>query len=183
MPDDDLTSPVVSDTGDAGESSAWVRTQRRLVQSGLFAATLGVVFAFGALAVLPSLLGSRAQSWAVVTLVAAGLMLVLCGIQVVAWRADGPVTGGRKRMSWTAHVLSYAVTLLALIAGLSASSAAGLGSISAGLWAFTLLLVLVAQVTAGVQYLRPIGQAPGTVPAHLRRLRAWIRASQTREDA
>ena len=174
----DPSSPAVSD---AGEAAAWVRTQRRLVQSGLFAATLAVVVAIGALAMLPSLLGPGAQGWAVVTLVAAGLMLVLCGIQVVAWRSDGELTG-RRRVSWTAHVLSYAVTLLALIAGLSASSAAGLGSISAGLWAFTLLLVLVAQVTAGVQYLRPIGQAPGTVPAHLRRLRAWIRASQTRED-
>ena len=179
MPDDDASSPVGSD---AAATATWVRTQRRLVQGGTFAATLAVVVAFGALAMLPSLLGPRAQGWAVTTLVAAGLLLVLCGVQVAAWRPDGEAAGGRKRLSWTAHLLSYAVTLLALIAGLSASSATGVGSISAGLWAFTLLLVLVAQVTAGVQYLRPVGEAPGTLPAHLRRLRAWIRDSQQRED-
>lgn len=173
--------PTLTGMPDA-DAASWLVAQRRLVQVGTFAATLGIIAAFAALAVLPSLLGPRAQGWAIVTLVAAVAMLVVCAVQALAWRPDAEPSGRRVRVSWVSHLVSYAVTLLALIAGLSAASATGVGSVSTGLWAFTLLLVLVAQVTAGVQYLRPSGEAPGTLPAHLRRLRAWIKRSQERED-
>lgn len=179
MAEADSTAPVASGTDDRAD---WISGQRRLVQVGAVAATLGVVAAFAAFAMMPVLLGPRAKAWAVVTLVAAALMLGVCVLQVVVWRSDRAPTGGRLRLSWAVHLVSYAVTLLALVAGLSASAATGLGSVSTGLWAFTLLLVLVAQVTAGVQYRRAVGEPPGTVPAHVRRLRAWIKRSQERED-
>jgi hypothetical protein len=54
------------------------------------------------------------------------------------------------------------------------SDAAGWVTASAGLLAITLLFVIAAQVLAGVQFLRPSGP-PGTLPAHIRRLKEQSR--------
>jgi O-antigen/teichoic acid export membrane protein len=162
------------------DRAAWRLVQRRLVLAGTVAAALAVLASGGAYALLPVLLGERTRLWAVVAIAAAAAMLAVCVLQQSAWRR-GDVSTDRTRLSWAVHVISYAVTLLTLVACLSAASAAGLGSVATGLWAFELLLVLVAQVTAGVQYLREDGP-PGTVPAHIRELRAWIKRSQERED-
>jgi O-antigen/teichoic acid export membrane protein len=162
------------------DRAAWRLAQRRLVLAGTVAAVLAVLASGAAYALLPILLGERTQLWAVVAIAAAAAMLAVCVMQHSAWRR-GDLSADRRRLSWAIHVISYVVTLLTLVACLSAAAAAGLGSVAAGLWAFELILVLVAQVTAGVQYLREDGP-PGTVPAHVRELRAWIKRSQERED-
>jgi hypothetical protein len=61
---------------------------------------------------------------------------------------------------------------------MAASAAAGWSAASAGLLAVAFILVLAAQVLAGVQFLRPSGP-PGTLPAHMRRL---IEKSRSRND-
>src|SRR4029453_19089937 len=87
----------------------------------------------------------------------------------------------RARLSWIVHLLSYAVALAALFTCMEGSAGAGWITASALLLTVTLFLVLAAQVLAGVQFLRPSGP-PGTLPAHIRRLREqsrWRNDSQS----
>ena len=59
--------------------------------------------------------------------------------------------------------------MVGLLACMAASADAGWTATAAILLAMTLVLLLAAQVLAGVQYLRPSGP-PGTVPTHMRRM-------------
>jgi hypothetical protein len=153
----------------------------RLTKIGAACAVLAVLAAAGALVLFPPFAGGGAapgRGWAVGALVSAVLMLAICVIQVIVWRrAMASWLGrwlqdlhGEARLSWIVHLLSYAVALAALFACMIGSDAAGWLSASSGLLAVTLLFVLAAQVLAGVQFLRPSGP-PGTLPAHMRRLR------------
>ena len=74
--------------------------------------------------------------------------------------------------------MSYAAALLGLLACMAASAEAGWTAAAAQLLALTLLLILAAQVLAGVQFLRPSGP-PGTLPAHMRRI---VARGQTRTE-
>jgi hypothetical protein len=155
----------------------------RLTQIGAICAGLGVVAAAVAVALFPSFAGAGAgRSWAIGALVSAALMFVICLIQVVVWRRAMASWSGRRphdlygeaRLSWIVHLVSYGIALAALFTCMEGSDAAGWVTASAGLLAITLLLLLVAQVLAGVQFLRPSGP-PGTLPAHIRRLREQSR--------
>jgi hypothetical protein len=153
----------------------------RLTQIGAACAVLGVLAAAGAVMLFPPFAGGGAgagRGWAVGALVSAVLMLAICLIQVIVWRRAMASWLGRRpqdlhgeaQLSWIVHLLSYAVALAALFACMVGSDAAGWLSASSGLLAVTLLFVLAAQVLAGVQFLRPSGP-PGTLPAHMRRLK------------
>jgi hypothetical protein len=155
----------------------------RLTQIGAACAGLAVVAAAVALAQFPSFAGAGAgHSWAIGALVSAALMLAICLIQVAVWRRAMASWSGRRphdlhgeaRLSWIVHLLSYVVALAALFTCMEGSDAAGWVTASAGLLAITLLFVIAAQVLAGVQFLRPSGP-PGTLPAHIRRLREQSR--------
>jgi hypothetical protein len=155
----------------------------RLTQIGAVCAGLAVVASAVALARFPSFAGAGpGRSWAIGALVSAALMLIICVIQVVVWRRAMASWSGRRvhdlhgeaRLSWIVHLLSYAVALAALFTCMEGSDAAGWVTASAGLLAITLFLVIAAQVLAGVQFLRPSGP-PGTLPAHIRRLREQSR--------
>lgn len=163
----------------------------RLTQLGVACAAVGVALAAAAVAVFPSFTGVEVgRGWAVAALVAAVLMLALCVTQLVVWRiAMASWRGVRPedlrteaRVSWIAHLVSYAVAVLALLAGMAGSAAAGWTATASVLLAFTLLLVLVAQSLGAVQFLRPSGP-PGTLPAHMRRMiaRAQPRAPRPGE--
>jgi hypothetical protein len=150
----------------------------RLVQVGSACAVVAVGLAAAALATFPSFTGApEGRGWALTALVAAVAMLAACVIQFAVWRrAMASWRGVRPedlhaeaRLSWITHLASYAIALLGLIACMTASAEAGWTATAAALLAFTLLMVLAAQVLAGVQFLRPSGP-PGTLPAHMRRL-------------
>ena len=64
---------------------------------------------------------------------------------------------GEARLSWITHLVSYAVALVGLFGCMAASADAGWSSNAAVLLGLALLLILAAQVLAGVQYLRPSG--------------------------
>lgn len=121
--------------------------------------------------------GDPGVGWAITSLVAAVLMLAICVIQIQVWRrAMASWRGqliqdlhGEARLSWIAHVISYPVALVALFGCMTASADAGWSSTAAVLLGVGLVLILAAQVLAGVQYLRPSGP-PGTLPSHMRRL-------------
>ena len=155
----------------------------RLTEVGTVCAALAVVAAAVAVVLFPSFAGAGAgRGWAIGALVSAGLMLVICAIQVAVWRRAMASWSGRRmhdlhaeaRLSWILHLLSYGVALAALFTCMEGSAEAGWITTSAVLLTGTLFLVIAAQVLAGVQFLRPSGP-PGTLPAHIRRLREQSR--------
>jgi hypothetical protein len=159
----------------------------RLTQIGTACGVVAVIAATAAVVVFPRFAGAGpGLAWAVGALVSAALMFVICVIQVAVWRrAMASWLGkrvqdlqGEKRLSWIAHLTSYAVALAALFMCMAGSAAAGWSSAAAVLLGVSLLFVLAAQVLAGVQFLRPSGP-PGTLPAHIRRM---SRRSRYRND-
>jgi hypothetical protein len=154
----------------------------RLTQIGAVCAVVAVIAAGAAVILFPSFAGAGpGLAWAVAALVSA-LMLAICVIQVAVWRrAMASWLGkrvqdlhGEKQLSWIAHLASYGVALVVLFTTMAGSAAAGWSSASAVLLGLTLLFVLAAQVLAGVQFLRSSGP-PGTLPAHIRRLKVRSR--------
>jgi hypothetical protein len=150
----------------------------RLTRAGVACGAVGVVLAAAALVTFPSFSGApEGRGWAVTALVAAIVMLAICVLQLVVWRiAMASWRGVRPedlhteaRLSWIAHLVSYPVALVALLAGMAGSASAGWTAVSSVLLAFALLMILVAQALAAVQFLRTSGP-PGTLPAHMRRL-------------
>ncbi|HEY5821642.1 MAG TPA: hypothetical protein VIT20_06680 [Propionibacteriaceae bacterium] len=159
----------------------------RMTEIGAVAAVVAVVLAVVAVVRFPSFDASGTGiGWAVTALIGAVLMLAVCVIQVAVWlRAIASWRGqrvqdlhGEARLSWITHLCSYPVVVIALLGSIAGSTYATFAATSAVLLGLSLLFVLVAQVLAGVQYLRPSGP-PGTLPAHMRRL---IQRSQQRED-
>jgi hypothetical protein len=159
----------------------------RLTLAGAVCAVLGVLTAIGALATFPAFgANDTGAGWAVVALIAAVAMLAICVVQVLVWRrAMASWRGtrvqdlhGEARLSRIVHLVSYAIVLVALWACIAGSINAGVTATAAALLAITLLFIILGQVLAGVQYLRPSGP-PGTLPAHMRRL---IERAQRRND-
>ncbi len=159
----------------------------RMTYAGAVCAVVAVAAAVAALAVFPFFTDDRTGlGWAIAALVAAVLMLAICVIQVAVWRRAMASWRGQRlqdlhaeaRLSWYAHLVSYAAALLGLLACMAASAEAGWTAAAAQLLALTLLLILAAQVLAGVQFLRPSGP-PGTLPAHMRRI---VARGQTRNE-
>ena len=152
--------------------------QLRLTQAGNVVAVLAIAASIGAIATFPDYTGtSTGSGWAVASLITSLVLLGICTFQHMAWlRAMAEWRGERDydlasltRVSWILHIVSYAVVLFGLYATIAGSIAAGTTATAASLLAFALLFMVVAQVLAGVQYLR-ISGPPGTIPAHLRRL-------------
>lgn len=171
------------DVGDYGARAqpalvASLSPQLRMTQVGNIAAVLASVAAVGAIATFPNFAGGPTGSgWAVGAFLASIVLLVICTYQHVAWRrAMAEWRGDRDydlasltRISWVLHLVSYAPVLFGLWASIAGSVAAGPTARASALLAVALLLMVIAQVLAGVQYLRVSGPS-GTIPAHLRRL-------------
>jgi hypothetical protein len=181
---EDPSRPIVAYGATAQPAiAARMAPHLRLTQIGAVCAGLAVVAAVVAVALFPSFAGAGAgRSWAIGALVSAALMLIICVVQVLVWRRALASWSGRRihdlhgeaRLSWIVHLVSYAVALAALFTCMEGSAGAGWVTASAVLLTVTLFLVIAAQVLAGVQFLRPSGP-PGTLPAHIRRLREQSR--------
>jgi hypothetical protein len=181
---EDPSRPIVAYGATAQPAiAARMAPHLRLTQIGAVCAGLAVVAAAVAVALFPSFAGAGAgRSWAIGALVSAALMLIICVVQVLVWRRALASWSGRRvhdlhgeaRLSWIVHLVSYAVALAALFTCMEGSAGAGWVTASAVLLTVTLFLVIAAQVLAGVQFLRPSGP-PGTLPAHIRRLREQSR--------
>lgn len=168
--------------------AARMAPQLRMVQIGGVAAVAGVGCAVGAVARFPAFeVGDGGGAWAVVALVGAVAMLAIAAIQLLtwqralaSWRGQRPQDlNGERRLSWIAHLVSYLVVLVVLLATMGGSAYATWQATAATFLALTLLFVVTAQVLAGVQFLRPSGP-PGTLPAHMRRLMARAQANEDR---
>ena len=141
----------------------------RLTQVGVACGAVGVVLAAAALATFPSFSGAPRGAAGPHRPGGGDRMLALCVIQLVvwriamaSWRGDRPEDlHAEARLSWIAHLVSYPVALVGLLAGMAGSAAAGWTATSAVLLAFSLLMILAAQALAAVQFLRPSGP-PGT---------------------
>jgi hypothetical protein len=154
----------------------------RMTLVGTLCAALAVVTSVVALVVFPDFGGAtRGPDWAVVAIVVSLVMMVVTFVQLMAWRRAMAVWRGERsddlagatRVSWFAHLLSYLVVLVGLWACIAGSIAAGTSTAAATLLGFALLFLLLAQILAGVQYLRTVGPS-GTIPGHLRRLSTAI---------
>ena len=163
----------------------------RMTYAGTVCAVGAVAAAVAALAVFPFFTDDRTGlGWAITALGAAVLMLAVCVIQVAVLRRAMASWRGERlqdlhaeaRLSWYAHIASYVAALVGLLACMAASAEAGWTATAATLLALTLLLLLAAQVLAGVQFLRPSGP-PGTLPAHMRRIVARSQAAARSEDS
>ena len=150
----------------------------RMTIIGSVCALLAVIAGAVAIALFPSFSADDpGVGWAITALAATLFMLAAAVIQVFVWRrAMASWRGlrmqdlhGEARLSWITHLTSYAVALVGLFGCMAASADAGWSSNAAVLLGLALLMILAAQVLAGVQYLRPSGP-PGTLPAHMRRL-------------
>ena len=114
--------------------AAMMAPQLAVAIAGTGSAFVAVVTAVIALVVFPSFAPSdTGPSWAAAAVVAALAMLAVGIIQVLAWqRALLSWRGerlrdlhGEARLSWIAHVLSYPITLVAVLASVAGSAAAG----------------------------------------------------------
>jgi len=193
MLDDEYDPQQIANYGARAQPALVARMtpQLRMTQAGLGVAILAVASCVGAIYTFPSFGGGAdgsgfagstdGSTWAVGALIASVVLLAICSFQHVAWqRAMAEWKGERdsnldpwRKASWVAHVLSYVVVLFALWTCIAGSLAAGTNATAAAMLAFALLFMVVAQVLAGVQYLRICGP-PGTIPAHLRRLNVEI---------
>lgn len=157
---------------------ARMRPQLRLTQLGNAVALLALVSAVLGVVWYPryDAIGGG-FGWAVTTLVCSGVLLLICSFQHFCWLRAMTEWSGRAdlrleplmRVSWIVHLLSYLVVLVTLWSTVTAVVYAGWMATSAVALTLCLVLMLAAQVTAAVQYLRMSGP-PGTVPAHMRRL-------------
>ena len=195
----DSARPEAAETGYAAEDiGAYGMSQQpaivarmapelRMIQVGTVSALLGVICGLVALVRYPTLWGGTSGvGWAATALAGAVVMLAIAVIQLMAWRrAFASWRGerpqdlhGEARLSWVAHLVSYLVVLVTLLAAMAGSADATWSATASAFLALTLLFVVAAQVLAGVQFLRASGP-PGTLPAHMRRL---IQRSREKED-
>ena len=122
---------------------------------------------------------STAVPWIVTLLAAAAAMGLLCVVQVrlwnLAWRrwVEAIPTDRVERGSWVLHVVSYAVVLVGIFAGVAASHDVGFAGTVSTFATLALVPLIAAQVLGAVQHVRRDGP-PGTVPTHVRRLSARI---------
>lgn len=158
--------------------------QLRLIQAGTASAALAVVTAVIALVAYPGDAGS--DIWFPVgALVSAAALLGICLTQWIiwrrafaAWRVDQTFADDRSvALSWWLHVASYPVLLVAIYLSIEASALGGFAALPGFVLGIGVLLLLIAQVSAAVQYLRTDG-GPGTIPNHVRALMAKIQAQR-----
>ena len=134
MSHDEDPSQQVAAYGDTAQPAIAARMapHLRLTQIGAASALLSVIAAAAAVIMFPSFAGAGpGLAWAVGALVSAGLMLIICVIQVVVWRRAMASWLGKRvpdlrvetQLSWIAHLMSYAVALAALFTTMAGSAA------------------------------------------------------------
>ena len=164
--------------------AGWLRQQLALI-------VIGAVLALGSLATaVAGLLAFPFDSADVLGYPVSGTVgsavLTVCNLVILlVWAvAVGRVRAGRQFVErpWrivalTAHIMSYAATLVAMFGALAASALAGWDSPSGVLFGLAFLLAIFGQILAGSQDLRDSGP-PATVPTYLRRLNAVVQSKR-----
>ncbi len=179
MPDEDVDPQQTAEDRSGPQPAVVARMmpQLRLTQAGNGVALLASLCSVAAVYTYPAAGGHSGKDWAISALVASCAMLAICTFQhlvwlraMASWKGErGDDLGPMTRWSWIVHLVSYAVVLFGLWACIAGSVAAGATATASALLAFALLFLVLAQVLAGVQYVRTSGP-PGTIPAYLRRL-------------
>lgn len=177
-----MTSQGASRRGAAELEEQVARAQRTTLVVALGTLLSTVALVLGVLALNAAFTGaadSTAVPWIVTLLACSAAMGLLCVVQVrlwnLAWRrwVEGIATERLQRVSWWLHVVSYAVVVVGLFAGIAASHDVGFAGSVSTLATLALVPLVAAQVVGAVQHVRRDGP-PGTVPTHLRRLSARI---------
>ncbi|GAB3624478.1 hypothetical protein GCM10027418_25630 [Mariniluteicoccus endophyticus] len=174
---------AVSEVGTFGvpaQPAVAERMRPRLLRTraGLALAVVSAASALGALMTFPVF--DPATGWLPWLLfTATALMVAICAFQAWVWNEAMAEWEGRRDVnlapytmpSWYAHLGSFAVVAAGLVGALGVMRDAGTTA-AVFWWALAALVTLVAaQVLGGIEYFRVAG-APGTLPAHFRRLHA-----------
>ncbi|GAA3717845.1 hypothetical protein GCM10022204_42220 [Microlunatus aurantiacus] len=145
--------------------------QLRKTLLGTVVAALGVASSVAGLVSYPDLDGVfQGRGWAQALVAVSAAMLVLCLWQHLSWRRAIAVWHGERNsdlaavvaVSWILQLVSYAISVLALVVCAIALIEVGRFATTAVFLVLSLLAVLAAQILAGVQYVRAEGP-PGTV--------------------
>ncbi len=179
MRDEEYRADQVPSYGTHEQPAIFARTarHRRTTLVGTLVAVLGLAVSVVSLARYPDLEGSYlGRGWVVAMVGSSAVMVLICAWQHLSWRRASRVWHGDSEddlalvvaVSWVAHLLSYAVAVTGLVVSMVAIAELGWYATSAVLLMLALVALLVAQVLAGVQYVRTSGP-PGAVPAHMHR--------------
>lgn len=130
----------------------------------------------------------RGLGYPIAALVCSAVLLLICTFQLVAWRMAMAEWRAEHdfdlafwaRISWVAHLFSYVVVIAAMWVSITAVLHAGSDAAATTFLMVSLILMVAAQISAGVQYLRA-GGPPGTLPAHMRNLVARAERSRRGE--
>lgn len=126
---------------------------------------------------------SRVLPLLVTLLAAAAAMGLVCVVQLRLWNlarlrwSTGGSTERLERVSWVLHLLSYAVVVAGIFAGVATSQRVGFAGSVATFATLALVPLVAAQVLGAVQHVRRHGP-PGTVPTHVRALAARVERSR-----
>lgn len=178
MRDEQYASEDLPSYGAHEQPAIVSRSRRHLHKTllGTVVAALGMAFAATALVTYPDIDGvHQGRGWTQAMLWCSAAMLVVCLWQHLSWVRATAVWHGRRTsdlvavvaVSWILQLVSYAISLIALVVCVIALFEVGRFATTAVFLVLALIALLAAQVLAGVQYVRAEGP-PGTVPAHLK---------------
>ncbi|MGD7706797.1 hypothetical protein [Microlunatus sp. Y2014] len=183
MRDEEYRPDQVAEYGVKAQPALVQRARRHLPQVyvGLGLAVCSTAASVAIWLTYPSFSGETVI-WPLVAVTATALMLLICAVQAGAWRAALKVWSGEsearldtvKRISFVAHVVSYALVLAGMFALLWVLADGGFATPSGVLAMVGLVSLVAAQAIGAVRFLRRSGPS-GTLPAHIRRLRALER--------
>jgi hypothetical protein len=151
-----------------------MRPLLRMSQVGNAAAVLAVLLALVALLVYSDFYGDVGRGWTVASFVCSVLLLGVCTFQHVSWQRAMAVWRGQRpddleriaRASFLAQFASYALIAIALVTTIVSVLTASWAATSSVLLIISLVIMIGAQVLAGVQYVRVSGP-PGALPSHM----------------
>lgn len=147
--------------------------RRSQIGNGL--AAVAVLTALAAVLTYGDFYGAFAgRAWTIAVLVCSVLLLGICTFQHVSWQRAIATWRGRSaadlhslaRRSFAAQLASYVVVAVALVTSIVSIVIASWAATSSILLMITMLLMVAAQILAGVQYVRETGP-PGALPAHM----------------
>lgn len=178
MRDEEYAAEDIPSYGAHEQPAIVARTRRHLRTTllGVAIAGLGAAASAAGLLTYPDIDGRHTgRGWVLALFVSSVAMLIVCLWQHLSWRRASEVWHGQRdndlgavvAVSWILQLLSYAVALIGLIVGVVALVEVGRYATTAVFVVLALLALFVAQVLAGVQYVRAEGP-PGAMPAHLR---------------
>lgn len=177
MRDEEYAPEDIPSYGAHDQPAIVTRTRRHLRTTllGVVVAGVGVVLAVVATLNYPDIDGVHAgRGWVLALLACSAAMAIVCLWQHLSWRRAAQVWHGQRdndlgavvAVSWILQLLSYAIAVIGLVVSVVGLVEVGWSATTAVFVVLALVALFVAQVLAGVQYVRA-GGPPGAMPARM----------------